>query len=147
MKLYVALADALTIITPSHGEWVAQMHLADQEPQCLAVDPLHQEQVYCGTFDQGLWLSRDAGKSWTPVGVGEGIAHEKVLSVAVSATERVKGYSVVYAGTEPTALFRSEDRSGNLTRSPLHADSALMMVKARAIAAGLPQSTCCFRGR
>jgi integrase/recombinase XerD len=44
-------------------------------------------------------------------------------------------------------LFRSEDRSGNLTRSPLHADSALMMVKARAIAAGLPQSTCCFRGR
>jgi hypothetical protein len=31
------------------------------------------------------------------------------MSVAVSGLERVGGYGVVYAGTEPTALFRSED--------------------------------------
>lgn len=44
-------------------------------------------------------------------------------------------------------VFRSVDRSGNLTRSPLHPDNALMMVKARAIAAGLPESTCCHTFR
>ncbi len=108
MKLYVALADALAVLDHSHGEWMPDMQLVDYAPQCVAVDPLHQEQVYCGTFDQGLWQSGDVGKSWTPV--GEGIAHEKVLSVAVSATEHVNGYGVVYAGTEPTSLFRSEDR-------------------------------------
>lgn len=108
MKLYVALADALAVLDHSRGEWVPDMHLVDHAPQCVAVDPLHPERVYCGTFDQGLWQSGDTGKSWTPVGAG--IPHKKVLSVAVSATEHVNGSGVVYAGTEPTSLFRSEDR-------------------------------------
>jgi photosystem II stability/assembly factor-like uncharacterized protein len=72
------------------------------------VDPQHPEQVYCGTFDQGLWRSRNAGVSWEHV--SEGIDYEKVLSVAVSALEQTDGYGVVYTGTEPSALFRSEDR-------------------------------------
>jgi site-specific recombinase XerD len=44
-------------------------------------------------------------------------------------------------------IFRSVDRSGNLTSSRLDPDNALMMVKARAIAAGLPESTCCHTFR
>lgn len=32
-----------------------------------------------------------------------------MVAFAVSATEQSNGYGVVYAGTEPTALFRSED--------------------------------------
>lgn len=39
----------------------------------------------------------------------EGIAHGRVMSVAVSALERTGDYGVVYAGTEPSAIFRSED--------------------------------------
>ena len=106
--LYVAIDRALAVVSQRNGGWGVDLHLLGSQPQCLAVDPLHQEQVYCGTFDQGLWHSTDAGASWKPV--GEGIAYEKVMSVAVSTTDQVGGFGVVYAGTEPSAIFRSEDQ-------------------------------------
>src|SRR5438270_2384641 len=106
--LYVAIDKAVAVVRQRNGGWGVNLHLVGSQPQCLAVDPLHLEQVYCGTFDQGLWQSADAGASWEPA--GEGIAHEKVMSVAVSATEQVGGSDVVYAGTEPSAIFRSEDQ-------------------------------------
>src|SRR5260221_6947022 len=106
--LYVAIDRALAVVSQRNGGWGVDLHLVGSQPQCLAVDPLHQEQVYCGTFDQGLWRSADAGASWEPAGAG--IAHEQVMSVAVSAAEQVRGSGVVYAGTEPSAIFRSEDQ-------------------------------------
>src|SRR5258708_26924821 len=106
--LYVAIDRALAVVSQRNGGWGVDLHLVGSQPQCLAVDPLHQEQVYCGTFDQGLWRSADAGASWEPA--GEGIAHEQVMSVTVSAAEQVRGSGVVYAGTEPSAIFRSEDQ-------------------------------------
>jgi photosystem II stability/assembly factor-like uncharacterized protein len=65
-----------------------------------------------------LWRSEDAGKSWQPIGDpgaamepddGTGIPWSKVTALAVSSRERSNGYGVVYAGTEPASLFRSED--------------------------------------
>jgi len=109
-KLYIAIDEALAVVCRRHGEWVADLHLMGSRPQCVAVDSLRPEQVYCGTFDQGLWCSGDAGDTWEHVSTG--IIHEKVMAVAVSVTERVNNCGVVYAGTEPSALFRSED-SGN----------------------------------
>ncbi len=107
-NLYIAIDKALVVISQQKNEWKVNTHLVNSQPLCVAVDPLHPEQVYCGTFDQGLWRSGNAGASWEHV--GDGIDSEKVLSVAVSAREQVDGYGVVYAGTEPSALFRSEDR-------------------------------------
>jgi len=109
--LYVAIEKALAVVSQSNKGWKVELQLIGSQPQCLAVDLLHQEQVYCGTFDKGLWQSADAGASWKHV--GEGISHEKVMSVAVSATEREGGYGVVYAGTEPSAIFRSEDQGNS----------------------------------
>lgn len=106
--LYVAIDRALAVVSQRNGGWDVDLHLVGSQPQCLAVDPLHQEQVYCGTFDQGLWRSTDAGASWEPA--GEGIAHKQVMSVAVSAAEQVSDSGVIYAGTEPSAIFRSEDQ-------------------------------------
>src|SRR3984893_8241403 len=106
-KLYVALHEALAIVRLHNGEWWADLHLGGSQPQCVAVDPLHPEQIYCGTFDQGMWYSHDTGNSWQHV--DEGITSEHVMSVAVSALERTGNAGVVYAGTEPSALFRSED--------------------------------------
>ena len=109
--LYVAIEKALAVVSQSNKGWKVELQLIGSQPQCLAVDLLHQEQVYCGTFDKGLWQSADAGASWKHV--GEGISHEKVMSVAVSATEQGGGYGVVYAGTEPSAIFRSEDQGNS----------------------------------
>lgn len=106
--LHVAIENALAVIHQRTSGWEVTFHLTGSQPQCLAVDPLHQEHVYCGTFDQGLWQSTDAGASWQPVGAG--ILHEKVMSVAVSVTEQGGGSGVVYAGTEPSAIYRSEDQ-------------------------------------
>jgi len=107
IKLYIAADEALAIVRQRNGEWVADLQIVGSRPQSLAVDTLRPRQVYCGTFDQGLWRSENAGGTWEHV--GPGIEHESVTAVAVSATERIGDYGVVYAGTEPSALFRSED--------------------------------------
>lgn len=106
--LYVALDRALAVIRQHNGEWNVDLHLTESQPQCVAVDPSHPEHVYCGTFDKGLWQSSDAGDSWQHV--GEGITHQQVMSVAVSPIEQVSGYGVVYVGTEPSAIYRSENQ-------------------------------------
>ena len=108
IKLYVAIDNTLAVVSQLTYGWEVDLKLIGTDPQCLAIDPLHQEQIYCGTFDSGLWRSSDAGTSWEHV--GEGISHEKIMSVAVSPLELFDGYGVVYAGTEPSAIFRSEDR-------------------------------------
>lgn len=74
---------------------------------CLAADPSRKGRLYGGTFNEGLWISNDSGKTWEAA--GQGISHNSVMSVAVSPTEVKNGYHVVWAGTEPSGLFRSED--------------------------------------
>lgn len=105
-RIYAAMEDELMVIDDVESPWV-ERRLEDSEPQCLAADPLRPELLYCGTADQGLWRSTDAGASWEPV--GKGISHTNVTAVAVSTAEHADGRGVVYAGTEPSTLFRSED--------------------------------------
>ena len=95
-RIFVAEPDGLMIVTREGGEWRVDHQLAGMAAQCVAVDPVRAERVYCGVFGEGLWRSDDAGVSWRPV--GEGITHDQLMSVAVSGLERVGGYGVVYAG-------------------------------------------------
>jgi hypothetical protein len=87
--LYIAFDKALVIAHQQHQRWEAHFHLEESQPQCLAIDPLHPQNVYCGTFDQGLWQSLDAGATWKHAGAG--IASEKVMAVAVSLLEQAHG--------------------------------------------------------
>ena len=98
------------------GHAVARFRLDDPEPQlllngsqprCIAIDPRDPERVYVGTMDNGLWFSTDRGASWREA--GPSIDEHRVLSVAVSRSAEHAGVSVVYAGTEPSNLYRSED--------------------------------------
>jgi len=107
VRLYVAMNDSLAIAEERPEGWALDIALEGVQGQCVAFDPLQPERVFCGTFDQGLWRSTDAGRTWGRV--SEGIAHPAVTSVAVSTLERGSDGGVVYAGTEPTAIFRSED--------------------------------------
>ncbi|HTK11206.1 MAG TPA: glycosyl hydrolase [Ktedonobacteraceae bacterium] len=106
--LYTAFDQALAIARQHNGGWEVSLHLTDTQPACLAIDPLHPEHVFCGTNDQGLWQSSNGGQSWTHT--GEGITSTQVTEVAVSELEQANGTGVVYAGTERSALFRSEDQ-------------------------------------
>ena len=118
MNIYLVMEKELLIARLVHGQWYTESHLVGMETTCLATDPERPERVYCGTFGRGLWRSNDAGQTWEPIGDpgtamgpwnGEGISQPKITAVAVSTTDRSNGYGVVYVGTEPSALFRSED--------------------------------------
>ncbi len=74
---------------------------------CVAADPNDPNRLLVGTFDRGPFLTEDGGGSWRPV--GDGIPHPRILSVAISPCDRVNGKSVLYAGSEPSNLYRSED--------------------------------------
>lgn len=106
-KLYIALERALAIVDQQAGSWNVDLQLEGKHTQCIAIDPQRPEYVYCGTFGEGLWRSKDAGRSWEQVGAD--VIQPQVMSVAVSKTEHVGDFGVIYAGTEPSALYRSED--------------------------------------
>lgn len=107
IMMYIAMNEAVAIVRQRGGEWAVDVQMRGKQIQCLAVDSQRPQRVYCGTCDQGLWGSSNAGESWEPVGAG--IESPCVTSVAVSLTERAGAYGVVYAGTDPSALYRSED--------------------------------------
>ena len=115
-RLFVASDDGVAIVTRRRGAWEAKVVLAGLPAQCLAADPLHPEIVFCGTFGQGLWRTLDAGDRWERV--GPGIASGEITAVAVSASERDGRSGVVWAGTEPSALYRSEDQGTSWEERP-----------------------------
>src|SRR3990170_3838017 len=105
--IYVATGEGLAVARRRGEEWHITISLGDAPTRCVAIDPLRSERVCCGTLGRGLWRSEDASSSWHPA--GEGIGYAEVMSVAVSRAERIGGYGVLWAGTEPSAVFRSED--------------------------------------
>lgn len=107
INIYLAMPapQGLLIVTGQDSRWQTAQKLAGQQTQCLAIDPLKPDRIYCGTMGDGLYASDDAGESWQRAGL-EG---KNIMSVAVSQNERVGDYGVVYAGTEPSNIFRSED--------------------------------------
>jgi hypothetical protein len=106
--IYMTAREGLIILT-SRGNtgWRAELRLNGEEVQSLAADPLRPELVYGGTSGAGVFRSEDAGESWRPA--NGGLAHRKIMSLAVNPVERANGRGVVYAGTEPSSVFRSED--------------------------------------
>ncbi len=103
--LYVAMEDALLVVRQRAGRWTAEEHLAGKALQCVAADPGHPERIYVGTAD-GLWRSPGGGRAWTPA--GNGLAPKDVTAVAVGGAQ-AGHLGTVYAGTEPSAIFKSED--------------------------------------
>lgn len=116
---YIGLKDKLVLIKETTTGYDFKECLHEKQPTRLAFDPLNQNRLYCSTRDDGLWRSEDNGEHWEKVGeshlssernINGGLPSSKITSVAVSPVRSVDGYSVVYAGTEPSMLFYSEDR-------------------------------------
>ncbi len=99
--------DVVRLSANASGEWSAKSVLTGVGAQCLAMDPHDAKRMYAGTFDNGLFRSDDGGLRWHPA--GEGIPHQRVLSVAVSPSDRRNSVGAVFAGTEPSSLYVSHD--------------------------------------
>jgi hypothetical protein len=105
----IAVVTRLALLIARRAStWTVAEHLNGRSPVCIAVDPRDPTRVYCGTARAGLFRSRDSGRHWEPV--GPGIAHPMVTAVAVAQAEQADGLGIVYAGTEPSAVFRSDTR-------------------------------------
>jgi photosystem II stability/assembly factor-like uncharacterized protein len=100
-RLYCATGDGIVRLDEVGDGWAVTPSLAGSGAQCLAVDPVDPETVFVGLREGGVRRSVDGGGSWVDCGLPE----SGVFSLAVSAAD-----GVVYAGTEPSRLFRSDDR-------------------------------------
>lgn len=106
-KFLFSSENSLYFIQYSEGSWQITKRDFPYEVRTMASDFSQEGRLYAGTFEHGLWISEDFGKEWTKV--EEGINFSRVLSVAVSEIEKYKDYHVVWVGTEPSRLYRSED--------------------------------------
>jgi photosystem II stability/assembly factor-like uncharacterized protein len=100
-RLYAATGDGFARLDEAGETWTVEVFLPGSGAQCLAVDPGDPDTVFVGLREGGVSRSADGGQSWTDCRLPEGGA----FSLAVSAAD-----GAVYAGTEPSRLFRSDDR-------------------------------------
>jgi photosystem II stability/assembly factor-like uncharacterized protein len=98
--LYVATGDGIARLDETNGGWAVDLSLRGSGAQCLALDPADPSTLYAGLREGGVQRSQDGGRTW----VDCALPVSGVFSLAVSAAD-----GAVYAGTEPSRLFRSDD--------------------------------------
>lgn len=107
-QLYLLFNHGIVQAQERNGQWTLKENEFDKmELECMALDPHNPDRIYVGTVKDGLWISDDAGKHWKQAGAG--IKETRVTAVAVSSIETKNGYGIIWAGTEPSMLYRSED--------------------------------------
>jgi BNR/Asp-box repeat len=100
MRLYAATGNGIARLDESGDGWEVELFLAGSGAQCLAVDPADRDTVYAGLREGGVRKTTDGGGSWIDCELPD----PGVFSLAVSPAD-----GAVYAGTEPSRLFRSDD--------------------------------------
>jgi photosystem II stability/assembly factor-like uncharacterized protein len=100
-RLYASTGDGIARLDDNDGAWSVSLSLQGSGAQCLAVDPSNADVVYAGLRERGLRRTSDGGRTWLDCE----LPAPGVFSVAVSPAD-----GAVYAGTEPSALFRSDNR-------------------------------------
>jgi photosystem II stability/assembly factor-like uncharacterized protein len=98
-RLFACRGEGLARIDGRGRSWQVALSLEGTGAQCLAVDA-RADRVLVGTRGNGALLSADGGETWGRVELPE----RDVFSVAISAAD-----GGLYAGTEPSRLFRSGD--------------------------------------
>jgi hypothetical protein len=100
-RLYAATGDGFARLEEAGEAWTVELSLTGSGAQCLAVDPADPDTVFVGLREGGVRRGVDGGRSWIDCELPE----PAVFSLAVSAAD-----GAVYAGTEPSRLFRSGDK-------------------------------------
>jgi photosystem II stability/assembly factor-like uncharacterized protein len=101
MRLWAATGNAIARLDKAGGgAWDVTLLLPNSHAQCLARDPSDPDTCFAGLRDGGVRRTRDGGRTWEDCGLPE----PGVFSLAVSPAG-----GAVYAGCEPSRVFRSDD--------------------------------------
>jgi photosystem II stability/assembly factor-like uncharacterized protein len=118
--LIIAMQNQLLVVSDPDGSAHIDSKLQNTRPQSLASDPFVPGRIYAATFGNGLWVTENSGEDWERIGGGSLL--REITSVAVDQTQQNGEYGTVYAGTEPSNIYRSNDggetwlRAGDLTK-------------------------------
>ncbi|MCD8510896.1 MAG: hypothetical protein LRY73_14230 [Bacillus sp. (in: Bacteria)] len=116
MELFIVSSKDLIKVGKSSKGWSLQHHTHPVgDMQSVAFDE-NSGTLYAGTFDHGLWKSKDNGATWERI--GETVFSNRVMTIRVSPNKGVNGISPVYAGTEPSNLYKSIDGGKTWTSFP-----------------------------
>jgi photosystem II stability/assembly factor-like uncharacterized protein len=101
VRLYAATNGSLCVFRSTNGGWEeVNRDFPGLSFGFLTGSTEHPERVFGAAGRDGLYATEDGGKRWTR------LFEEHVTSVALDPTNE----NVIYAGTEPIRLYRSEDR-------------------------------------
>ena len=106
MVSLLVVTRAALLIARRASTWTVDEHLGGRSPECVAVDPRDPARVYCGT---AVPVSSEAA---TAAGIGN--QSDRASTTRSSrrlpwvTREQADGFGIVYAGTEPSAVFRSD---------------------------------------
>jgi hypothetical protein len=101
VRLYASTYDGTKVFKSTAHGWEETGNLPGTEAESVGGSTRHPERVYVADLSGGgLFGTEDAGASWSKLLDGE------VWAVAVDPSDD----DVIYAGTEPIHLYRSEDR-------------------------------------
>lgn len=109
--LYAAMEDVLVVAAGEGDDWTASTAL-ELDLECVAASPAEPHRVFVGTFSGGLWRSTDGGETFEDlvdehwrIGSDNTMVGDPVTAVTVSPHDPDE----VWAGTEPSRLYRSTD--------------------------------------
>lgn len=102
------MENSLLTVESTKSGWKVRQSLENKEPQSIAVDPVKKDLVYCAMYNDGLWKSEDCGENWKKI--GREIRSPNTMAVAVAPSNNK---TVAYAGTEPSSLYRSDDKGNS----------------------------------
>ncbi len=114
-RIYMATASAIVDVQ-INGSVEAEACLTGGPFTDIVADPQSPECLYATTQGSGLWSTCDGGASWGHATAG--LHHARLSAAVVSGPDRKDGLGALYVGTEPSALYRSDDGGRTFTELP-----------------------------
>ncbi len=115
VSIYFTAKNKIYKAMEGEDGWILETRDGPENIRSIAFDEV-SGRLFAGTFNDGLYGSDNGGRSWQRL--GENVLHERIMSLAVSRTEQLGEFSVIWAGTEPSMLYRSEDGGMTWSETP-----------------------------